>query len=269
MVSSPDRNHVRLSIDVEAELTSAALHASGHDVAIERPADPDDLRPAIASRAAQPRVVAGEHRPAAVLQLFQKLALGLGDTLLAAEAAEMCVADAGNDSDRRPAERGQCADLAGSAGRQLEHGKVIVRLDRQHAQGHADMVVEILGAGSSSALGVQDGVDHFPRGRFADAAGNADHVAAKSLAIPDRQLIEGLLAVLDLETPAAWPRLNVAAADNGPRCTAVKSILHERGPVAVGAWQGPENVSGFDAAAVGDHLTDQRRFTIARRERGH
>ena len=115
-----------------------------------------------AGHVSQPGIVA-QHGPAVGRQGREQFGLGLGDVPPAAEAAEMGVADAGNHADLRPRQFGQRGDLARPARAQFQHGVIVGRLDRRHAQGDAEVVVEVLRAGRAAEPRLQHGMDHLPR----------------------------------------------------------------------------------------------------------
>ena len=118
-------------------------------------------------------------------------ALAWAISLPAAEAAEMGVADARDDADAGLGQFGQRGDLARPARAQFQHGVVVVRLDGRHAQGHAEVVVEISRAGRAAEPRLQHGMDHLPGGGLAGAAGHGDHRAGELAPPPPRPIVQG------------------------------------------------------------------------------
>ncbi len=102
------------------------------------------------SRAAKPRIVAKDGL-AVGGQGGEQFGLGLGDAARLPKPAEVGVADV---RDRRrscgAAQFGQRGDFARPAGAEFEHRVVVLRLDGQHAQRHAEMVVVVARAGRAA-----------------------------------------------------------------------------------------------------------------------
>ena len=82
-------------------------------------------------------------------------------------------------------------DFAAVARAQLEHRVVVVRLDGQHAQRHADVVVVVPRAGRAGQARFQHRVDHLPRGGLAHAAGHGDQRAGELPAFPGGPIDQG------------------------------------------------------------------------------
>ena len=99
------------------------------------------------------------------------------------------------------AQFGQRGNLAGPACPQFQHGVVVVRLDRRHAQRDAEVVVEVLRAGRAAEPRLQHRVDHLPGGGLAGAAGHGDHRAGALAAFPACPVVQGPLRVVDADGP--------------------------------------------------------------------
>ena len=169
----------------DAETQPAAHAADVHrpQVALAAAADPGDAHRAIGGQGAQSGVV-GQHGVSVGRQRGQQLGLGPRDVVAAAETGQMGIANRRDHADLGPAEGGQGGNLARTIGPQLQHGIVVLRLHRRHAQGDAEVVVEVARAGRARQPRLQHRVDHLPRGGLAHAAGHGDDRAGELPAFP-------------------------------------------------------------------------------------
>ena len=66
------------------------------------------------------------------------------------------------------------------------------RFESQHAERHADVVVEVVGARRTGESQAEHSVNHLTRRSLADTAGDRDHLAAELLTNPSGQLLQRL-----------------------------------------------------------------------------
>ncbi len=131
------------------------------------------------------------------------------------------------------------------------------------------MIVVIARTGRTEQRVAQDGVDHLPRGRFADAAGDGHGTASESIAIPSGQSRERGDRVVDLEAPATRRRLDIAAGHDGATGPAIQRVVGETAAILIRAGKSPKYVARFDLPAVDDDPANGCFFAGRRWQRGH
>ncbi len=100
-------------------------------------------------------------------------------------------------------------------------------------------------------------MDHLPRRRFADAAGDGDHRTVEFFAQAASRLVQGLLRISDLQRPVTGRRPDFFGCDDGAGRAAAECVGHERRAVAVSATQGPEDVARLRFAAVNNRSSQR------------
>ena len=139
---------------------------------------------------------------------------------------------------------------------QFQHGVIVVRLDRQHAQRHADVIVVISRADRAGEPRFQHGMDHLPGGRLADAAGDGDHRAGELPPFPGGEIDQRLVGVLDLQRPMVRRRIDRSFGNHAGRAAA-KGVADEIRAVLVRSLERPKDIARLDAAAIGHHRADR------------
>ena len=281
MVPAPDGNRKVASAGAEREPAAGRFHVGRPDVAVLGRADPEDICLAAGGDLSQPGVVA-EHRAAVGRQRGEQLRLGIGDFSQAAELAEMRVADAGDDADRRPGKLGQRGDLAGMIRPQLQHRVVVDRLDGRHAQRNAELVVEVSRAGRAAEPPAKHAVNHLPGRRLAGAAADGDYRRRRVVAAIAGPVVQSSFGVIDANCPtslgynrgplALWERVRVRAGRTGPFSqkerggicddsasrAAGESLSGELTAVEVRTAKSPEHVPRLDPAAIAYDRPERR-----------
>ncbi len=112
-------------------------------------------------------------------------------------ASPICVITPTFGRTTRPAGRSRRRGCA-----QFQHGIVVLRFDRQHAQGHAPLIIVVSRACGTLQAALQHGMDHLPRRGLAHAAGHSNHDAGEAPPLPPRPLLQRELRVVDVQDPA-------------------------------------------------------------------
>ncbi len=145
----------------------------------------------------------------------------------------------------RRGQLGQRGDLARPAGAQFQHGVVVVRLDGRHAQGHAEVVVEVSRAGRAAKPRLQHGVDHLPRGGLAGAAGHGDHRAGELAPLPPRPGQQCPMRVVDADGPAVVGHGNVLGHHGAGRAARNASPTN-----CSPSWFGPRSAQNTSPGSI-------------------
>ena len=111
--------------------------------------------------------------PAMRLEIIVQLALGLLYPIKRAEAQQVGLAHIGDESQVRLAYRHEMGDIVGMAGPHFNHGKLGPRINFQHRERDADIVVQVSLGRGHDIFGREDGADQLLGGRLAVGAGQA------------------------------------------------------------------------------------------------
>ena len=208
----------------------------------------------------QQGVVPVEHRQALRLQIFKDLALGLQDTLPAAQVLDVGVADVGDDGDVRPHHLAQIADLSEVVHACFDHGRLVLRRKAQQRQRRADIVIEILRGLQDAVLRLQHGGDHLFGGGLAHAAGDLDHRDLEFVPVMRSQGPQGKARVVHFDVKLIRPQIygqpGAKTSGRAGRERRVDKIMSVEFFSHPGQKQAPRR----DVPAVGTHSVHQGRI---------
>ena len=233
-------------------------HVRHPDVAVLGPAAAD--RPEGQVQRVQQGVVPVEHRQALRLQIFKDLALGLQDTLPAAQVLDVGVADVGDDGDVRPHHLPQVADLPEVVHAGLDHRRLVLRPQAQQGQRGADIVVEVLRRLQHPELRPQHGGDHVLCGGLAHAAGDLDKGDGEPVPVGGRQGPQGQAGVRHPDVELAGPQRLRHPGAQAPGGTGVQRGVDEVVAVESLPHPGQKQAARSDLPAVGAHRGDGGRL---------
>ncbi len=198
------------------------------------------------------KIAAGRHEQRAVLrQATGKRTFFLGDRIAAAHILDVSGADVRNDPEIGPRDLAQRGNLAGMVHAHLEHRGSVVFLQRQHAQRHPDVVVEVPVSTTNVVGAAENGDGEILGAGLAIRTGDADDGDFPLATIPGGEALEGGEAVRHADDGGILRRLTFPTLDHHDGGTGGDGLAGEVVRVETFAAQGKENRTLRDGAGVG------------------
>ena len=202
----------------------------------------------------QQGVVPVEDSQPVPLQVGEDLALGLKDVLPAAQVLNVGVADVGDEGHIRLHQPGQVVDFPGVVHAQLHHTHLMLRLQPEQGEGHADVVVEIPLRFVDAEPCPQHRRRHILGGGLPHRAGDGDEGDGEELFVVPGQLPQGALGGAHLDVKLAGQIALPLPGGEAARRPRLQRGIDEGVAVEPLPLQGDEQAAGGDIPAVGAHL---------------
>ena len=161
--------------------------------------------------------------------------------------------DGGDDGDVGLAQPRQRLDLPCMVHAQFEHAIGMAGRHPRQAERHAPMVVQVAGGGEGRVLGGKRGAQRLLGAGLANRAGDRDHRAAEAHAGIGAQRGQRLRGVVDHQQRRVRVHGLRRPMHHGGGRALAERVGNVVVAVEVGAGQGDEEISGFDAATVDRH----------------
>ena len=219
----------------------------------------DGAAPGPAQGRLQQRIAGGDHHQALGVQAAGDLALGGGDRLTAAEAADVGGADVGDHRHGGFGGAAEAVDLAEAPHAHLHHHGPGVGTGLEQGEGHADVVVLVAAAGHHRPQGGQGGADQLAGGGLAGGAGHRHHRGLEVASVQQRHLLVGVEGVIDEPVEQTGRHgFGAVALHQGPLGAALQRLIQEAVAIEALPHQGNEQLPGGQLTAVGADGTHRR-----------
>ena len=272
-----ERRPASEGVDQGVRLEAAHLGLGHADVGALA-AEGDEAAGVIAQMGLEQGLVGGRDE-SALAQLGDDLGLGGGDLFDRADELEVDRGDVGDDGDVGLDDGGELGDLTATPHGKLADEYLGGRLEGEHGERHADLVVMVAARGHDARHGRQQGREDVLGRGLADAAGDGHDRRSGAAAHRGREAAQRALGVVDHDARRAGPhgRRRPLLDDDGHRAGAERDagevaaverwaaqrheqVAGRRRPAVDGdAGRDGSRVAGLQAAAAGGrHLIERQ-----------
>ena len=138
----------------------------------------------------------GEGHAAVLLEIVVEEAFGVFDALIAAEAQQVPLSHVGDKPQVGLGHGQQGFEVFRMAGAHFHDGYLGPRMNAQHRERHANLVVQVALRGADAVGGAQGPLDKLLGGGFAVGAGKADNGNPELAAVIGGQFLQGFQALI-------------------------------------------------------------------------